>query len=194
MKIFLKDDAGIDWQLEPDIDAYRRLFEISKLDPASSISGLEDLASQGSVASMIRLAAICMVSNLPRDRSRAKYWYSQSSDMGNAYSTFMSARMSFDDSEFERAKMLFEELLKKNDARAYYWLGKMYDGGLGVPQNSSAAKALFEKSSQLGNPFASRDLASLLMFRNRKIGQLPRALLLICRSLYQALTTGHRWL
>lgn len=65
-------------------------------------------------------------------------------------SAIKEAITAFDRGAYAVALPAFRSLANANDAEADYWLGRMYEGGLGVSTNTAKAIALYLKAAHAG--------------------------------------------
>lgn len=65
--------------------------------------------------------------------------------------------------DYARAFAAFTTGAALDEPTALYDLGVLYRRGLGVPKQPHKARPLFERAAALGNVFAQRDLAFLLL-------------------------------
>ena len=56
----------------------------------------------------------------------------------------------FDQGAYAVALPIFQSLANANDAEADYWLGRMYEGGLGVSESAATAIACYRKAAHAG--------------------------------------------
>ncbi len=64
----------------------------------------------------------------------------------------------FEKGDYKKALIIFEELSYKNNAKAKYNLGVMYENGYGVKQDYLKAKEWYEKAAAQGNANAQYNL------------------------------------
>ena len=67
----------------------------------------------------------------------------------------------FEKGDYKTALQIFEELSYKNNAKAKYNLGVMYENGYGVKQDYLKAKEWYEKAATKGNALAYNNLGFL---------------------------------
>ena len=73
------------------------------------------------------------------------------------------ALTAFKINRYEQAFAEFSYLADEGDATAYYYLGKMYSQGLGVPQDISMAIEYYKKAEKAYNIDATYELAEILL-------------------------------
>ncbi|MGD8570875.1 MAG: tetratricopeptide repeat protein [Gammaproteobacteria bacterium] len=71
---------------------------------------------------------------------------------------FSRALAAFKRSEYHTARPLFKKLAENGQAEAQRYLGKMFDKGLGVPQNYHKAITWYRKAAQQRDPAAQYHL------------------------------------
>ena len=67
----------------------------------------------------------------------------------------------FEKGDYKKALIIFEELSYKNNAKAKYNLGAMYQNGDGVRQDYKKAKEWFEKAAAQGYALAQNNLGNM---------------------------------
>lgn len=65
-----------------------------------------------------------------------------------ADSNFNLGVKAFNRSDYETAKRVFKQLAKKGEPKSQRYLGRMYDKGLGVPQNYGKAVDWYRKAAE----------------------------------------------
>ena len=75
-------------------------------------------------------------------------------------------RVYLDLKRYAEAQRMFEIGVSENDAPSMNMLGRMYKNGIGVNRDITRARSLLEKSVSLGNLFAKRSLAEILLRGN----------------------------
>jgi TPR repeat protein len=113
--------GGLDWSKEPDLARYERARAMLASDnflardTSSAISELEELASQGSVASMWRLGwTFAHGKGVPVDKARAEYWLRQGAERKSIAMCRNLAGFYMEDSRFTEARPLVEFLAEQN--------------------------------------------------------------------------------
>ncbi|MEO8351645.1 MAG: tetratricopeptide repeat protein [Chthoniobacteraceae bacterium] len=93
---------------------------------------------------------------VPRDISRAQFWYRRSARHGDPRAMFNLGQIAYDAGDYSNARRWFERASKNGHARSFYWLGKLAWRGLGVPSDRAAALALFHRAARAHDPEAIR--------------------------------------
>ncbi len=75
--------------------------------------------------------------------------------------TYNDAVIAYNQGKFDEARDIWSALAEEEDAMAQYSLGRMYDLGVGVPQNDAKAAAWYKPAARKGNPYAQGNLAVL---------------------------------
>lgn len=101
-----------------------------------------------------------------RDIPSAQHWYRRSARSGDPRAMFSLGQISYAAAAYSDARRWFERATKHGHIRSFYWLGKLAWRGQGVPQDRSAAFALFHLAARGHDPEAIRAL-KYLSRRNR---------------------------
>jgi len=185
MYIISSEPEKIDWDQEPDVDEFRRLFELSTGDPRTAAIGFEKLAAKNSIASMLHLASGYMQGVPEKSRDKAKYWYSLAANKGHVGASMVYGRLCLDDKEYISAKTAFERVAQLGDPEALYFLGEVHLKGNGDGLDKKSGLALLNKSSDMGFPFATRDLAILMLSGRLGFSNFLKGVPLLFRSAFQ---------
>ena len=59
-----------------------------------------------------------------------------------------TARSAFKAKDYDKARTVLEPLAEGGNAEASYWLGRIYDGGLGVDADEEAAYKFYLKAAE----------------------------------------------
>jgi len=172
---------SLDWNAEPDVDRLRILYGLLAQKPSEALPGLEELATEGSVASMLYLADFYMrgACSSRVDTNKARYWYTQAHKKGCPQASYMLGRILYQSREYELAFSAFLEGAEKGYLPAIYRLAKMYHHGEGVAKDISEYKRLLEAARSKGHIFAKRDLAALLITGKFGIASAGRGLMML---------------
>ena len=100
------------------------------------------------------------------DLTQAAEWYSRAADRGSVLGRYKLGRVYLDLKRYAEAQRMFEIGVSENDAPSMNMLGRMYKNGIGVNRDISKARPLLERSVSLGNLFAKRSLAEILLRGN----------------------------
>lgn len=87
---------------------------------------------------------------IPKNREEALYWFNKAAETGSNDAIAQMGRMYFEDNEmqdYDRALIIFNEAAGRGNLVAEFYLGLMYEQGLGVEQDYSIALAWFKKAS-----------------------------------------------
>jgi TPR repeat protein len=68
--------------------------------------------------------------------------------------------------DYEAALREWRPLANKGDAEAQYYLGSMYDRGIGVQQNYAEAAKWYRRAAELGDPDAQNNLGAMYINGN----------------------------
>lgn len=85
-----------------------------------------------------------------------------------AFAGLSEALTAFKINRYEQAFAEFSYLADEGDATAYYYLGKMYAQGLGVPQDEAMAVEFYKKAERAYNIDAAYELSKILMKQAKK--------------------------
>lgn len=75
--------------------------------------------------------------------------------MGSAAAQYDEALFAFNRGDFATAAKQFEEVAREGDPDAQYWLGRIYEGGLGRPRDPVTAYGWFERAAESGHQDAA---------------------------------------
>lgn len=95
--------------------------------------------------------------------SEAQRWFRKASDQGLPLASYYLAKTYLEMKEYALAEVAFSAAAKKNHAPSLYCLGRMYLRGDGVDRQPAKARDFLETAAALGNVWAKRELAGLLM-------------------------------
>ena len=98
------------------------------------------------------------------DSEKAVEWFSRALSAGDndALSHFLLASAYFWNRNYSKAMQHFESAADLGNARAFYWLGRMYERGSGAERDIGRAIAYYEKSGTLGVLQGERDWLRLI--------------------------------
>src|SRR5262245_44785590 len=155
----------IRWENEPDIEEYRRLDALFKVDAERALAGFETLAKRGSIASMLYLAEEYRTGGPSRskDLNKAKHWYAKADQEGLASASYMLGVVCTRLNEYDEAFAAFSRGATHDYLPAIYRLAMMHHDGLGTSQDIDRCRALLEIAASRGHLFAKRDLATLFI-------------------------------
>ena len=74
---------------------------------------------------------------------------------GPAAAQYDEALFAFNRGDFATAARQFEEVAREGDPDAQYWLGRIYEGGLGRPRDPVTAYGWFERAAESGHQDAA---------------------------------------
>ncbi|MEW8682072.1 MAG: hypothetical protein AB2536_09215 [Candidatus Thiodiazotropha endolucinida] len=120
------------------------------------------------------------------DTEKALYWFSKAVDKKDSESMYGIGCIHFIKRDFESAFSDYHTSLKWGYGRSAYWLGYMYEQGLGTDKNIHEAKRHYELGYEYGYLISKR--ASInLVFKNgnffQKLLSMPSLLYIIFRSM-----------
>ena len=155
----------IRWEEEPDVEEYRRLDALVKVDAERALAGFEALAARGSVASMLYLAGEYRIggASVLKDLDRAKYWYEKAEQNGGAPASYMLGVVCSQLSQYDKAFAAFSRGAARNYLPAIYRLAMLHHDGLGTSTDINRCRTLLELAASRGHLFAKRDLATLFL-------------------------------
>jgi TPR repeat protein len=96
-----------------------------------------------------------------KDLGLAEYWYRRSAKNENPSAMFSLGQMAYDAEAYSHARRWFTRAVDHGHIRSLYWLGKLAWRGEGVPQDRSAAYALFHRAARQADYEAIRALRFL---------------------------------
>jgi TPR repeat protein len=100
---------------------------------------------------------------VPRDYSTAVSWYSKAAAQGDGVARSSLRAMldkaltTFEKSDYATALRLMSPLAENGNSLAQYFLGLMYNGGLGVPQDYVVAHMWFNLAAARGDKDAAKN-------------------------------------
>jgi TPR repeat protein len=97
------------------------------------------------------------------DLRQAEDWYRRAANSGSLLGTYELGRFCLEMTRYMEAVKAFSAGAARNYSPSMRMLGIMYMEGNGVEKDVPRARALFESAAALGNVFAKRKLAVLLM-------------------------------
>ncbi|MCX7098552.1 MAG: tetratricopeptide repeat protein [Methylococcales bacterium] len=173
---------------EPDIEtlskAYDRLQSVPNPDV---IKLLEDLATRGSLMSMIYIAwAYENGYGVVADGNQVILWYRRAIDHGSDLATYYLGHFYLKSNDYAQAKEVFNIGALKDYSPAMYCLGCMYLEGTGCKQNRDEALKLFKKASMQGHVFARRSLAGMYLSGEYGLANIVYGLFLFFSALKNA--------
>jgi TPR repeat protein len=163
MFIFSSSSKDIDWEKEPDIEEFRRLHNLAEIEPKTAIVGFENLAERGSIASMLHLGSGYLQGIPEKNDEKAMHWYLLASNQGHVQASMIYGRICINARYYVEAKRIYEKMALAGDVEATYFLGKAHLAAKAPGFSQEQGIYLLKKSSDLGHPFASRDLALLML-------------------------------
>lgn len=81
----------------------------------------------------------------------------------------------FDAGDFDVARSTFEPLAKADNSQAEFWLGRMYENGLGVDRNVQKAVGYYRKAANAGWEDAKLRLGEIYLKGNEKLQDYGKA-------------------
>jgi len=170
----LAPHSRMNWQLEPDVEELRRLQSLRSTNPEKAYNGMEQLAGQGSIASMLDLAyAYANGLGVQVDLYIAEAWYRRAMEAGSPYGSYGVGAMNSRKKDFGKALQAFRAGAASDFVPSLYRMGRIYKRGLGVEANPAQAREFWQRASDLGHVRAKRDLAFMLMSGKFGIARIP---------------------
>ncbi len=130
--------------------------------------------------------------SVEKDTEEAKHWLTIASDGGDALATYLLGTVLFERGETKTAIEQFRRASEQGVSSGLYQLGKMYELGSGVDKDRERAYMYYRQSASMGQVFARRRVASLLIGGHRGvIGRLvgiPILVAAIVLGIYTAVT------
>jgi TPR repeat protein len=112
-------------------------------------------------------------------------WFGKAIEEGDAEAAFGAGSVHFACGEFTDAIQYFEQAVDGGYGRAYYWLGRIYHHGLGVPRSDSTAIKWYKQGAVQGYLFAERALIHLICERGgmaARIRTFPRYIYILVKA------------
>ena len=88
----------------------------------------------------------------------ASLWFLRAHENGESEGTYGLASVSFFQCDYHRARECYLAALAEGCARANYWLGVIYENGLGVEKSLSTAKEYYSDGASSGYLISERAL------------------------------------
>ena len=187
---------------DPYLSEFRQACDLEKSDPVRYFEALQALAEKGSVNAMVQLGfAYYQGIGTTIDLTESERWYRRAWMEGQSlHAIYWVAYLCWYQAKYEKAYEAATIGAAANEVRCMYWLGRMYLEGVGVGRDRHKARAVYEDASNLGNLFARRDLAWMLMSGGFGLRSRIRGLVLYLRTLKDAFLTclknpdcGNQW-
>jgi uncharacterized protein len=151
------------WAREPDLDRLRAAHGLLKADPGHALRELEALAHRGSPMSMVYLGdAFRRGVGTPINIEQSENWFRRAYEAGSVEGLFQLGSLLLNLKRGDDAEKIFSEGVAKNFAPAMDRLATLYLK-TGNAEKLAQAKTLLERATELGNVFAKRHLAGLLL-------------------------------
>ncbi|MCQ1571605.1 sel1 repeat family protein [Neorhizobium galegae] len=157
----------IAWDKEPDLNGLKQALELMNMDFLKGVAALEQLADDGSIASMFYLADAYGTDRFQsKDLQKAEYWFSRSNDAGWRHGAFMLARLLYDRGDYPAAFGLFRGAAENDHVPATFWTGYLLSRGEGTTRDEQYGFTLMENAASRGHLTAKRKLIGMY-FRGR---------------------------
>ncbi|MEI9425437.1 tetratricopeptide repeat protein [Mesorhizobium sp. Cs1299R1N1] len=174
--------ADDEFRSEPDLDALRRAYALIQSDPAKAMGELEDLAKRNSAMSMIYLGDMFeRGTGTAIDLEKAEDWFSKASLSGSVEGAFRLGMLYLLRNNKEKAEDVFRSEILKEFPPALDRLGSLYVER-GDAESIEQARLLFETADALGNIYAKRHLAGLMITGRLGISRILPGFWLLARS------------
>lgn len=103
-----------------------------------------------------------------KDETRAKEYFEKAASVGNPFACYQLAKLILSDEkaqpqEVEKALGYLRKAVEAENLYAAYFLGKLYEKGQHVPQNTAEAIRLYTMSAEQDNDFAAYRLGKLYL-------------------------------
>ena len=180
--------ADVRWENEP-IEQLRRLHSLLAVDRGAALSGLEALASQGSLAAAIYIAM--ELDRLPAekgDTETAARWYAAAAAKGSRAATYRLGILRAAKGDLLGAEAAFRMGDSQNFPPSMYCLACLYiddTQGHFSSKNKDIIRDILERSSKLGHLFSIRDLATFYLNGKLWPRRPFRGLYLLCKLFLQ---------
>jgi TPR repeat protein len=100
---------------------------------------------------------------IPKNETLGLEWYSNAAVLGSAAGAFYLGRHALRTTNYAEALRHFRAAAEKEYSPALLWLGFAYTRGYGVPVDLAKGLSYLERAADLGNFFARRELAILMI-------------------------------
>lgn len=123
------------------------------------------------------------------DMDSALIWFSKAAQQGDPDAAFGIGSAHFARREFDLALLYYDQAAGLGYARAYGWIGYIYQLGLGVPRDIGKATQYYRKSAEHGYLLAERALI-YLTFRHgntlSKVLAVPKFIYILAKAVILA--------
>jgi len=140
----------------------KRLFNSQRFEEARAIYA--DLAASGDVRSQVFLGWMYLRgTGAARDLQAAAQYFEAAANLGSKEGAFYLGRLYAQDHHYSEARKWFERASASEYGPALFWLGHIYQRGLGTDTDLNRAAHYYERAARQGNLFARRNLAVLMI-------------------------------
>jgi tetratricopeptide (TPR) repeat protein len=176
---------------EPDLPRLQAAYALLSTNTARGLSELEELATGGSVLSMLYLAS-AYKREPHADPSKTEYWYKAAYEKGALNSFSGLGTLYYRQGRYKEAEKVFAAGVARNDEVSMHWLARIYIQDRSHQHDFMEIKDLLERSMTLGQIRAKNQLAFLLMRGRYGMMGIPRGVFLYLSSLVDGFRVGLR--
>jgi tetratricopeptide (TPR) repeat protein len=144
-------------------------------------TGLENLiksAGSGDINAQNKLGVYYFDNKfIPKDITKAKFWFQKASNKGNVTSQENLGAIYFEEKDFQNAIIWYTKAANSNHPRAQYVLGFMHRKGIGTKKSRKKAKSWWKKSCALGYVESCQEIKKMNAFGNALLNTATESLL-----------------
>lgn len=152
-----------EWRQEPDLDKLRAAYQRRQNDPVGAIAAFRELATRGSVKSLLYMAEMFRDGlGVEQNSNEAMKFFEQARKLGSLDGLLSLGMLYAEIGSIDKAEEVFKEGAKREYAPAMDRLAMIYLKERN-DQNKAEAIELLEGASRIGNIYAKRHLGALLI-------------------------------
>lgn len=157
-------DLPIEYEREPDVQAWRKAKLLQKSDPGGALENMRTLAAQGSLLSIIEMGrAFALGIGTPKDDIEAERWFRRAAAARSVRGHYFLGRLLLRMRRYKEAAEAFSFSAARGYSPALHDLGKIYFLGLGVEKNITLAERYLCQASESGSVFARKLYSRLVI-------------------------------
>lgn len=173
------------------LEAVKQLIEGGRFDEA--YVRCLPLAEAGSTPAQIRLGWMYQAGKgVQKDLEEAKRWYTRAIRSESPKAEFCLATVCWEKRDAQQTIEWLERSAAKGYAPAMYELGRMYNVGYGVPEDTRKGLEYTERAARKGHLFARRTVARDMLIGHRGLGRIPRGLFAFVSVLWAGFRIGRK--
>jgi uncharacterized protein len=159
-----KRDQTTELHNEPDENALYQAYTLFSTAPEQALDVLKSLAERGSVMSMLYVGeAYRFGKGIDIDLVQSQRWFERAASCGSLLGAYEFGRLLYEQKRYNEAIAAFEIGARQSYGPSLNMLARMYLNGQGVSTDINRGRELLEDATAIGNVFAKRSLAGLLL-------------------------------